>query len=667
MKSASAISGFITRKHFSLGSTELETLLEMIPEAAILYHVGENRLVSANALAVALTAYSRKELLGANIDSLLLPIEGQPGLSEIFKKGLPPTNLQCILEKRNGTQTEVDLKIKYTGPSNGWAVVQIETLQSQEKKFSTTQAQGQFWQALQDLVNASQLNDPLGAVQAALQAAQILCGSQALAVYQLNGNQLLLERSASFGQTSLLPEQILPGDFMSLQSPVMWSPRTRAASGLHRFARLNGLAYLASIPLGQPNATIGLVVAGGLSSAPAYLMDALRLVALKLTNIIQQHILVNHLNQELKSNSQIIRVSDTLKDQIKDSLIVLNPDLLVSDMNRAAEQSLGYLLEEVAGHAAENIIISDQAIKPALESVQNGQPFFHLDNAKLYRRNGQTFPANLQVIPINSEAGFGGLIIIFQDISEREQFRLLNEQLEQRALLGEVTASFAHEVRNPINNISTGLQLLEIKLTDLNLPPGDANLENVKRLQQDCNRLTDLIKSGLSFIKPIEYKMEAIDLGRLMKNLLDRWQHRLQQNNILCQFQVENGLPLVEGDPRAMEQVFANLINNAVQAMHNEESDGSGTLAIKIQSLHNVEERTQVEVSVSDTGPGISEEIRDRIFEPFFTTKPGGTGIGLAIVKRIVTAHKGSISVTSIPGVTVFRVHFPILRKKDYP
>jgi PAS domain S-box-containing protein len=336
---------------------------------------------------------------------------------------------------------------------------------------------------------------------------------------------------------------------------------------------------------------------------------------------------------------------------------------MVSDMNKAAEQSLGYLLGEVATHAAENILISDQPIRPALESVLRGQPFYHLDNIKLYRRNGLTFPANLQIIPINSETGMGGVIIIFQDISEREQFRILNEQLEQRALLGEVTASFAHEVRNPINNISTGLQLLEINLSSLNLPPGDANLENVKRLQQDCNRLTELIKSGLNFIKPMEYKMEAIDLGKLMKNLLDRWQHRLQQNNILCQFQVESDLPLVEGDPRAIEQIFTNLIGNAIQAIQNEDTTASGTMAIKIQSLRNMGERHQVEVSVSDTGPGIPDDIRERIFEPFFTTKKGGTGIGLAIVKRIVTAHKGSISVTSVPGVTVFRVLFPTLRK----
>jgi PAS domain S-box-containing protein len=437
----------------------------------------------------------------------------------------------------------------------------------------------------------------------------------------------------------------------------------RATASLHREARANGLAYLASIPLGQTHATIGLVVAGGLSSPFSNLMEILRLLSVNLTRIIQQHALIDHFNKELQSNAYTLFIGEIVKEQIKDGLIILDPNRMVCEMNRAAEQSLGYLKNEVTGQAIENILISDQILKPALDAVQNGQPFYHLDNARLYRRNGQSFPAILHLVPISVETNPGGVIIVFQDISEREQFRIRNEQLEQRALLGEVTASFAHEVRNPINNISTGLQLLELKLTEQNLPPGDSNLENVKRLQQDCNRLTELIRSGLSFIKPIEYKMEAIDLGSLVKNLLDRWQHRLQQNNILCQFQVENHLPQVEGDPRAMEQIFSNLINNAAQAMQTDNLNSS-TLAIKIQTLRNTGERPLVEVSVSDTGPGISDEIRDRIFEPFFTTKQGGTGIGLAIVKRIVTAHKGSISVTSIPGVTVFRVHFPILRKK---
>jgi PAS domain S-box-containing protein len=663
MKSTSAISSLLIRKHPPLGFQELETLLEMIPEAAIVVDVAESRLIAANGLAVTLVAYSRKELLGQPVDNLFIPFEGQSRLSEALRKIFPPATLQYCLGKRSGSQVDVDLKIKYTGSSNGWAVIEIFPVYQHEQKITASQSQVQFWQALQDLVESSQGNELYPAIQAALSAGQILSGTQALAIYQVKSDQLLLERGLNAGQVNLLPETVQPGDFMNLQGPNLWTIRSRATTTLHRFARANNLSYLASIPLGQAHATIGLVVAGGISSVPANLMEVMKVLAANLSNIIQEHTLIDYLNKELESNRQTIHVANTLKGQIKDSLLILDQELFVRDMNKAAELSLGYFLNEVENNPVENIIISDKPLKPAIEAVQNGQPFYHLDNIKLYRRNGQKFPVNIQIIPVDAETGLEGVIVIFQDVSEREQFRQLNEQLEQRALLGEVTASFAHEVRNPINNISTGLQLLEYNLTALNLPNGDANLENVKRLEQDCNRLTELIKSGLSFIKPMEYKMEPLDLGKLLKNLLDRWQHRLQQKNIICQFQVENELPQVEGDPRAMEHVFTNLISNAVQAMENEETTGSSTLAIKIQSLHNASERPKVEVSVSDNGPGIPDEIRERIFEPFFTTKQGGTGIGLAIVKRIVTAHKGSISVTSVPGVTVFRVHFPIPRK----
>jgi signal transduction histidine kinase len=251
----------------------------------------------------------------------------------------------------------------------------------------------------------------------------------------------------------------------------------------------------------------------------------------------------------------------------------------------------------------------------------------------------------------------GQVVILFQDLTEREQVRQRSEQLEQRALLGEVTASFAHEVRNPINNISTGLQVLE-----LSLPPGDPNLANIFRLQQDCNRLTDLIKSGLAFIKPMEYTLERIDLNELLQSLLDRWQHRIKRDAIRCIYQPDPSPALIEGDPRAVEQIFNNLFTNAVQAMQaRPEGAPEGLLGVRIRRVGQVGVSDQIEISVSDTGIGIPEQAREHIFEPFFTTKSSGTGLGLAIIKRIVTAHKGSIQVASYPGATVFTVRIPAI------
>ena len=109
---------------------------------------------------------------------------------------------------------------------------------------------------------------------------------------------------------------------------------------------------------------------------------------------------------------------------------------------------------------------------------------------------------------------------------------------------------------------------------------------------------------------------------------------------------------MASADPRAMEQVFTNLVSNASEAM----SAKGGNLAIRIAPCNNMPSRSQVLVTVSDDGPGIPDDIRERIFEPFLTTKSNGTGLGLAITKRIITAHHGSIQVNSFPGGTMFEV-----------
>jgi signal transduction histidine kinase len=106
--------------------------------------------------------------------------------------------------------------------------------------------------------------------------------------------------------------------------------------------------------------------------------------------------------------------------------------------------------------------------------------------------------------------------------------------------------------------------------------------------------------------------------------------------------------------------LFINLINNAIDAMNKT----GGTLAIRVGVSNSVMNHPQVEVAISDSGPGIPDEIREKLFEPFVTSKSRGTGLGLAITKRIVTAHQGSISVTTFPGGTVFHVFLPAVKEE---
>ena len=243
------------------------------------------------------------------------------------------------------------------------------------------------------------------------------------------------------------------------------------------------------------------------------------------------------------------------------------------------------------------------------------------------------------------------ILVFIQDLSERELIRTHTQELENRALLGELTAVFAHEVRNPINNISTGLQLMT-----MNLKPDDPNQESIARMQQDCDRLEELLKSVLAFAKPTEYEMESLDLPLLLRRLLDRLRPRMVERHVQCDLRVEPDCPLVLGNLRALEQVFSNLINNALQAMS---ETGSGSLALKVQPVHVEEGVDNVEVSIADTGPGIPKEFQERIFQPFYTTKRDGTGLGLPLSQRIITAHKGNIQFSSFPGGTIFTVRLP--------
>jgi len=232
----------------------------------------------------------------------------------------------------------------------------------------------------------------------------------------------------------------------------------------------------------------------------------------------------------------------------------------------------------------------------------------------------------------------------------------VTQQLEHRAVLGDYTAAFAHDVRNPINNISTGLQLLSASME-----AADPNQEIINRMLADCTRLNHLMESFLAFSRPLELKFEPFDAEPFLKRIIDRWQPRMARVNVKPILTVEKEIKRIIGDPRSLENVFTNLISNALEAM----TETGDTLAIKAVMVNEINGHPVVEISVSDNGPGIPEDVKERIFEPFVTTRKMGTGLGLAITKQIVNAHKGSLRVDSFPGGTVFTVQLPAEREES--
>jgi two-component system sensor histidine kinase AtoS len=636
------------------GLAEIEGLLELLPGANLLVEARNRRILLANALATELSAYTRAELSGMAFTGLI------DNLDEAVFWEMPagqPTPSTLTLRQRNGAKVEVQATRLDLSPRGKWAIIALEKMRVVEQRQAQQRRRAEMMLSMQTISQALMQPDLGHAIHLMLQAGSEITGAEIMGVYlqdlTAEGQNVELVCYAYQGPENALPERLPPQDLIHLRGPNFWTPGKRSASSLQRAARGAGLSTLVSVPLGQSHAPIGIVaIAGSQSLEQGSVLPRLQVLADAIDGIIQFHMRASNLEESLEAALHARAVDRTSIDSVEDGIVVLTPELTVARINPSAERALGYTSHEAYGRYVDDILIGTGTLTSALQMALQGVPTLRQDDFRLYRRTGQPFLAQISIVPSMVDEKLVGIAVLIRDLSEQEQIQEQAEQLKQRAILGEVAAVFAHEVKNPINNISTGLQLLAF-----NLSPGDPHQEIVTRLQRDCERLDGLMKTVLNFARPSEYVMEPVNLGLLVGRLLERYKVRLMQANIQHFLQVEASLPLVNGNTLALEQVFINLINNAVEAM----GEKGGTLALKVQTVLGAEGKNFVAVDVADTGPGIPKDVLDRLFQPFFTTKQEGNGLGLVITRRILHAHKGTITPTSYPGAAVFHVHIPVM------
>jgi two-component system sensor histidine kinase AtoS len=482
-----------------------------------------------------------------------------------------------------------------------------------------------------------------------------ILGSELIALYLVNENEPVFTRKFINNPDNFFPLTIPLDEVFSTTNPYVWYPdeRTHPNTLLINFARNNQLKYLAIVPIGQPNATIGILLISDSQKKPAQsFIESSSIIANFLNLIIQNQSFLSEFKKSVVHFEKLIRIYEVINSNSVEAVLVLSPEFRIMSLNKSAVRIFGFSSQEALNQPVDFILIGSRSLIPIIQESLKVFPQKKFEPLRLFRRNGDDFLGHFQVLPIRKNEELETIVILVQDLSETEKLRMQTEQLEQQAFLGEFTAIFAHEVRNPVNNISTGLQLMSMAMSD-----DDPNQSQISRLQQDCDRLVDLMKSILTFSRPVEYNLIPLDIGLLIRRLVDRRLSRIQDANINHDLQIQPNTPLVNGDLRALEQVFNNLINNAIQAM----SDSGGNLVIKVQPIVSEKKDTPkyVEISIADNGTGIPSENQDQLFKAFFTTKPTGTGLGLAIAKRIITLHKGNITLETFPGGTIFYVTLP--------
>lgn len=618
------------------GLPELITLLNYLPQPALIIDRVRGQVWAANTAFLQLTAFAMGEIYGQPVTNLL------PGLAQNLNA--VEDRIYGTLRRRMRDSIPVTAQLRLMEANSPLMVVQIGLEDAAVTRHVLQQQLLQVVESFSYIPNEEAYQPHL---IKAVQMAKEMMDVSVAAIYQANPEAPRLDRMACAGNADLLPESLPSMDLIRLSKLSIWRPGKRVQVELHRVGRVNNLEFVATTPLGPGSGLFGLLVTADIRQPMEHWDLVLEMFGLQIGRLIHTQVLVSTLKKQVDDQQKFMNVVRTAMDNAQEGIILVNPQMEVETMNPAAEWMLGYADWEVKSQLLLNVLIGPESLMPALTAALEGIPTHNIGNVSLHRRNGQLFPAHIQTIPVsNQEHEVTSLLVFISDVSEHEEIRNRTQQLEQRAVLGEVTAVFAHEVRNPINNIYSGLQLLSATL-----PENDPNQDNLTRLQHDCMRLNHLMESVLNFSKNTQTQFEPVDIKQLIQRILDRWKPRFNKVNVEALFQSEGDIPKVSGDPRSLEQVFTNLVSNAVEAMKT-----GGMLAVRVSPVHNMPNMPQVLVTVSDNGPGIPDEVRDRIFEPFVTTKSVGTGLGLAITKRIVTAHHGSIQVNTFPGGTVFEV-----------
>jgi PAS domain S-box-containing protein len=262
------------------------------------------------------------------------------------------------------------------------------------------------------------------------------------------------------------------------------------------------------------------------------------------------------------------------------------------------------------------------------------------------RKNGEVIPISLNASLVYESEKEVATIGYFHDL--REELKMKNElndaqtqllQAEKMASLGKLAAGVAHQLNNPLGGITLFAQLV---MEDYDLP--EKAKDDLNRILKDAKRCRDTVKELLEFTRQTRQERQPHDLNKAINRTLFLLENQTIFHNIQIEKKLTPGLPPVLADIQQLYHLLMNIILNAAEAM-----DGQGKLTLRTDLC---DDKKRILTTISDTGPGIPEDVKAHIFEPFFTTKdPGkGTGLGLSLAYSIVENHGGKIYTVSSPG-----------------
>ncbi|MEW6063641.1 multi-sensor signal transduction histidine kinase [Desulforamulus profundi] len=347
---------------------------------------------------------------------------------------------------------------------------------------------------------------------------------------------------------------------------------------------------------------------------------------------------------------QLMQQRDIIFNAISQGVVILNKEGTVTFFNKAAERIWNLQASEIGG---ENFNCLDESRCRRLEllllrTIREAKPFTNIECKCKNDQHDKFLLVNTSLLRDENDA-VAGAIGIYTDVTElRRQEARIREQ-EKLAVVGQMAAGMAHEIRNPLASVRGFAQLMSEKIGQIN----STFKEYMEIMIQEIDQADSFINNFLQLARPKPPAMQQCSLNELITSFARIFESQAFLRGVKLKTDLQEDLPPIIIDRDQIKQVLLNLCQNALQAM-----DLRGTIILA--TSHHKEEK-EICLSVIDDGPGISPENLDKLGTPFFTTKDKGTGLGLSISYTIVDRHRGRIEVDSKLGEgTRFSIYLPV-------
>jgi PAS domain S-box-containing protein len=344
---------------------------------------------------------------------------------------------------------------------------------------------------------------------------------------------------------------------------------------------------------------------------------------------------------------QTERLSEEVTRNMPAGLLVVNASGIISSANPAAEKVLGIRGLSFRRYS-EALVEGSQLTVLVGECLKNGK-IFRREEVRHFAPGGEGRRLGVTISPIRRDEGkINGVICLLSDITELVTLQQQVQLKESLAAVGELSAGIAHEFKNALATISGYAQLIRAET-----PEGEAH-DYAENILEQTRNITHVVTEFLKYARPLEISTESVPLQAMIERVVQEIGEAMPQIRIRW----EGPLGSVPGDEALLRQAFLNLARNAAEAC--EAAANGGRVLIRGESVRANDTGFQ-RITVFDNGSGITPDARDKLFRPFFTTKAKGTGLGLAVVQKIIVQHGGQVKARNrTEGGAAFIVTLPL-------